>query len=619
MDVKKIALLVGALVIAVVTAVMAKNMFAGAGATQAQAAPAVPLGPKVLVARKALPVGTIIDAESLTYQPWPKELVQSAYYTEGAPDGDMSKLLGTVVRNPVTAGQPRHRGALVGPNDRGFLAAALGPGHARRHGARVTHQRRRRLRLPGRPRRHGPDPGGRPAAATARRSRSPRRSCATCACSPPTSASTARTRKARPRSRPSPTVTLEVTPRIAEKIAVAQCMGTLRCRCARSPTTRPSSSGPSPRARSRCPAGTNPAEERRMLLAVANRPIDTNTTFTTGGDVSRFQRRTRPGHGAVRPRSQRVAGVRHAPVRPAASAAARRPAGPVSASRAAILSPSFRWEHVKMTSHQHPPPRPPRHRARRPGHRPRQRHRRRPAAAQPRQSARPSETLNLSQGTGTLVAAVRADDRRVRRQRRDRRRPGSLVDPALCLRQGSGETTIYRHRQERPGRLCRQRPRRQQHRLGRRDAAPGDARRRASRSTADEQPGAAHRHRRLARRCRGSASARSSRPMSATGTQVSAACARRRRCRSRSRSRSPRSTAPCSRRSASTCSAATRPAASSSASARAAGDRHRRRPTSAVPACNRRSAVGDRRSARPASCSASTCSARSTSPKPTAW
>jgi pilus assembly protein CpaB len=31
-----------------------------------------------------------------------------------------------------------------------------------------------------------------------------------------------------------------------------------------------------------------------MLLAVANRPMDNNTTFTTGGDVSRFQRRTVP-------------------------------------------------------------------------------------------------------------------------------------------------------------------------------------------------------------------------------------------------------------------------------------------------------------------------------------
>ena len=128
MDVKKVALLVAALVIAVVTAVMAKNMFVGAGADRAAAAPAVPLGPKVLVARKALPVGTLIDAESLSYQAWPKELVQNAYYTEGSPGSDPVKLIGTVVRNPITAGQPITKGSLVGPNDRGFLAAALGPG-----------------------------------------------------------------------------------------------------------------------------------------------------------------------------------------------------------------------------------------------------------------------------------------------------------------------------------------------------------------------------------------------------------------------------------------------------------------------------------------------------------
>src|SRR3954467_13758621 len=128
MNVKKLALLIGALAIAVVTAVMAKNMFAGAGAQQAAAAPAVPLGPKVLVARKALPVGTIVDAESLTYQPWPKELLQSAYYVEGTADSDTKTLLGTVVRYPITAGQPLTRGALVGPQDRGFLAAALGAG-----------------------------------------------------------------------------------------------------------------------------------------------------------------------------------------------------------------------------------------------------------------------------------------------------------------------------------------------------------------------------------------------------------------------------------------------------------------------------------------------------------
>ena len=89
-------------------------------------------------------------------------------------------------------------------------------------------------------------------------------------------------------------VTLEVTPRIAEKIAVAQSMGalTLSLRSIADNTAeleRAIASG-----EVKLPQGTNPADERRLLLAVANRPADTNTTYTTGGDVSRFQRRSVP-------------------------------------------------------------------------------------------------------------------------------------------------------------------------------------------------------------------------------------------------------------------------------------------------------------------------------------
>jgi len=53
-----------------------------------------------------------------------------------------------------------------------------------------------------------------------------------------------------------------------------------------------------------------------MLLAVANRPADSNTTFSTGGDVSRFQRRSVPAlapnpgaAGAGAPSGQGVAAV----------------------------------------------------------------------------------------------------------------------------------------------------------------------------------------------------------------------------------------------------------------------------------------------------------------------
>ena len=63
-----------------------------------------------------------------------------------------------------------------------------------------------------------------------------------------------------------------------------------------------------------------------MLLAVANRPMDTNTTFSTGGDVSRFQRRTVPAAPAPARRGSRRHGRGARPVRWC-------PTGPVGAHR----------------------------------------------------------------------------------------------------------------------------------------------------------------------------------------------------------------------------------------------------------------------------------------------
>jgi len=109
MDKKKLLLLIGALVVAVGTAMAARSLLTGAGSPQAQAAQEVPKGPKVLVAQRGLPVGTIITADSVSFQQWPKEMVQDAYFIDG--EADMNKLLGTVVRYPITAGQPVTQGA----------------------------------------------------------------------------------------------------------------------------------------------------------------------------------------------------------------------------------------------------------------------------------------------------------------------------------------------------------------------------------------------------------------------------------------------------------------------------------------------------------------------------
>lgn len=301
MDVKKVALLVGALVIAVITAVMAKNMFVGAGADKAAAAPAVPLGPKVLVAKKSLPVGTIIDADSFSYQPWPKELMRDAYYTDASADGDPKSLFGTVVRYQITAGQPITRGSLVGPEDRSFLAAALGPGM-------------RAITVPVNaitgvagfvfPGDHvdivltqtvaggGDGPALKVSETVMRNVR---------VLATDQRITDSKDKEGKSVAKTFHNVTLEVTPKIAEKMAVAQSLGTLSLslRSIADNTAeleRAVASGDI-----KIPAGADPAKEKQMLLAISNRPIDTNTTYSTGGDVSRFQRRTVPARASNSP------------------------------------------------------------------------------------------------------------------------------------------------------------------------------------------------------------------------------------------------------------------------------------------------------------------------------
>ncbi len=292
MNVKKVALLVGALVIAVITAVMAKNMFVGAGAPQAAAAQ-VPTGPKVLVARKALPVGTIIDQESLAFQAWPKELIQNAYYLEGAPEADMTKLVGTVVRNPITAGQPVTQGSLVGPNDRGFLAAALGPGMRAVTVPVSTTSGVAGFVFPGDRvdvllTQEVTGGGDGPALKVTETIVRNLRVLAT------DQRIDSKDEEGKTVVKKYNTVTLEATPRIAEKIMVAQSLGSLSLSLRSIADNTAELERAVASGEVKVPAGANPAEERQMLLAVANRPADSNTTYVTGGDVSRFQRRSVP-------------------------------------------------------------------------------------------------------------------------------------------------------------------------------------------------------------------------------------------------------------------------------------------------------------------------------------
>jgi pilus assembly protein CpaB len=290
MDRKKLVLLLGALVVAIGSAFLARSLFAGDAAPSAEAAAPQPEGPKVLVANRALPVGTIITADAMGYQDWPEELVQDAYFIEG--EADMSGLLGTVVRFPVTAGEPVTQGSLVSPGDRGFLAAALGPGmravtvpvSAKTGvagfvfpGDRVDMVLTQTVEGDGRPLK---------AAETVLRNL---RVLATDQTTEQVSDEEGKTIV-----RAFRTVTLEVTPEIAEKVAVAQTIGQLTLVLRSIADNQAELERAIAAGDVQIPENASAEEEERILRNAMGQPVDTGSTFSTGGDVSRFQRRNVP-------------------------------------------------------------------------------------------------------------------------------------------------------------------------------------------------------------------------------------------------------------------------------------------------------------------------------------
>jgi pilus assembly protein CpaB len=298
MDRKKLVLLLGALIVAIGTALAARSMFAGASAPQAAAAAVAPEpeGPKVLVAKRALPVGTIITADAIGFQLWPKEMVQDAYFIDG--EADMTKLLGTVVRFAITAGEPVTRGGLVSPEDRGFLAAALGPGMravtvpvSAKTGVAGFVFPGDRVDLMLTQSVSGNDDGQ-----ELKATETILRNLRVLATDQSTESTT--TPDGKTVVRAVRTVTLEVTPRIAEKIQVAETIGTLSLSLRsladnQSELERAIASGAVD-----VPDDVSKADEERILRQAAARPQDGATSFVTGGDVSRFQRTSMPRIGA---------------------------------------------------------------------------------------------------------------------------------------------------------------------------------------------------------------------------------------------------------------------------------------------------------------------------------
>jgi len=293
MEPKKIALLAGALIIAVATAFLARSMLSNGGAPSADAA-AMPNPadmPHVLVATKSLPVGTIVGPDAYRYQPWPKELVEEAYYIQGKADD--GKLAGSVVRTAIAAGQPMTMGSLIQPGDRGFLAAALGPG-MRAVTVPVSVQSSVAGFI---------FPGDRvdlmlTQSVAGGGDGAPLKVSETILSNLRVLATDQRTNAmgedGKPVVQTYSNVTLEVTPRMAEKISVAQTIGAISLSLRSLADNSQELEEALASGEIDAPKAGDANGEKTMMAALASRPSDRRSSVSTGADVSRYQRSSVP-------------------------------------------------------------------------------------------------------------------------------------------------------------------------------------------------------------------------------------------------------------------------------------------------------------------------------------
>ena len=156
MGAARIIILSLALVAAIGRAVVVRGLVANkkAPVTVVQAAPAPQIKlARVLVATRDLPTGTHLSPADLRWQSWPEETLNPAFFTDGAQaapppasvaqkaaasaakvieqvsgSSTMDSLVGTIVRDPILAGEPITRGKLVPAGEGGYMAVVLPPG-----------------------------------------------------------------------------------------------------------------------------------------------------------------------------------------------------------------------------------------------------------------------------------------------------------------------------------------------------------------------------------------------------------------------------------------------------------------------------------------------------------
>ena len=131
MDTKRLILIAGLGVAALVVFTQAKKLGAPAPATPiTAAAPIIQKVEyvKVLVAAQNLPLGSRLNEAAFEWKQWPAEAVSPAFISNDLRPNADAELLNAIVRSPIVQGEPINEGKLVKSGESGVMAALLRPG-----------------------------------------------------------------------------------------------------------------------------------------------------------------------------------------------------------------------------------------------------------------------------------------------------------------------------------------------------------------------------------------------------------------------------------------------------------------------------------------------------------
>lgn len=126
MNKRGLILIAVALTLSVATIVMVRSWLLSKQTTQVEVAQVQHDGPKVFVAKNNLPIGHIVTSDDFELITWPDDETHDSYLTEKS--NAKTSLVGSVVRHGVLAGEPITQARFVSPGEFGFMAAILSPG-----------------------------------------------------------------------------------------------------------------------------------------------------------------------------------------------------------------------------------------------------------------------------------------------------------------------------------------------------------------------------------------------------------------------------------------------------------------------------------------------------------